>query len=169
MAQTLSISDLQVLLDALGADGRTVVGPVARDGAVLLEPIRTADELARGFVDEQSPGRYRLVPGEDRVFGALLGPQSPKSWLYPAKVTLLRAERDGSSFRTSSPDRPPRLALIGVRACDLAAIRLQDRVLLGSGVEDPAYASRRREVLLVAVQCHRSAETCFCASMGTGP
>ncbi|MCB9699258.1 MAG: 4Fe-4S dicluster domain-containing protein, partial [Alphaproteobacteria bacterium] len=169
MARALPITHLQALLDRLGADGRTVVGPVARDGAVVLEPVRIVDELAQGWRDEQAPGRYRLVPGEPRVFGALLGPQSPKTWLYPAKLTLFRAERDGASFRTTSPDRPPRLALLGLRACDLAAIRLQDRVLLGSGVEDPAYASRRREVLLVAVQCHRSAETCFCASMDTGP
>jgi ferredoxin len=61
------------------------------------------------------------------------------------------------------------VALVGVRACDLAAIGIQDRVLLGRPHVDAHYAARRADVLLVAVTCSAPAGTCFCASMGTGP
>ena len=56
-----------------------------------------------------------------------------------------------------------------MRGCDLAAIGIHDRVLLGRAVTDTHYAARRRDVLLVAVTCGTPAGTCFCASMGTGP
>jgi sulfhydrogenase subunit beta (sulfur reductase) len=52
--------------------------------------------------------------------------------------------------------------------CDLAAIAIQDRVLLG-GERDAIYAGRRDGSFLVAVNCTEPGGTCFCASMGTGP
>ena len=33
----------------------------------------------------------------------------------------------------------------------------------------PGYCQRRAGTLIFAVQCARSAATCFCASMNTGP
>jgi ferredoxin len=59
--------------------------------------------------------------------------------------------------------------VIGVRACDLAALDLQDRHFLAEGAVDGWYAARRRQLLLVAVNCTRPATTCFCASTGDGP
>jgi sulfhydrogenase subunit beta (sulfur reductase) len=56
-----------------------------------------------------------------------------------------------------------------VRACDLAALAAQDRIFLRDRFPDPAYGARRAQLFLVAVGCTRSVETCFCASMGTGP
>jgi ferredoxin len=60
-------------------------------------------------------------------------------------------------------------ALLGVRACDLAAIKVQDRVLIGDKYRDAIYEGLRQGVFIVAVQCTHAAATCFCASMGTGP
>jgi sulfhydrogenase subunit beta (sulfur reductase) len=57
---------------------------------------------------------------------------------------------------------------LGVRACDIAALYLQDRHFLDHG-SDAAYAARRRDLLLVAVHCTAPAATCFCASTGDGP
>ena len=34
---------------------------------------------------------------------------------------------------------------------------------------DPAYAARRQNLLIIAVQCAEPGKTCFCASMNTGP
>ena len=34
---------------------------------------------------------------------------------------------------------------------------------------DPYYQARRKSLFLVAVNCTRALETCFCSSMGTGP
>jgi ferredoxin len=55
-----------------------------------------------------------------------------------------------------------------MRACELAAVDVQDQVFLGE-VVDPGYRARRANILRVAVQCAQAAPTCFCVSMGTGP
>jgi ferredoxin len=56
-----------------------------------------------------------------------------------------------------------------VRACDLHAVAIQDRVFLEGGHVEPDYAARRRDAFFVAVNCARAGGTCFCVSMDTGP
>ncbi len=41
----LERADLDRLIQAMRADGRQVIGPTVRDGAVILDEIATADEL----------------------------------------------------------------------------------------------------------------------------
>ena len=164
--------ELQALLDALRDDGRTVVGPTIVDGTIMLDKVRHVADLPIGWRDEQQPGTYALTPtGDDRVFAHNLGPSGPKRWTYPSIVPLERSRRhdDGSTeFDIVTPDVPP-IALLGVRACELAALGIHDKVLRGNAYVDPDYAVRRASVLIVAVNCTTSASTCFCTSMGTGP
>ena len=56
-----------------------------------------------------------------------------------------------------------------MRSCELHAIAIQDRVLLGGRYADRDYAARREGAFLVAVNCFEPGGTCFCVSMGTGP
>jgi sulfhydrogenase subunit beta (sulfur reductase) len=70
----------------------------------------------------------------------------------------------------STPDDdPPRYAFLGVRACELAAMKIQDKVFLGGPFVDPTYQKRRTAAFVVAVNCTQAAPTCFCTSMNTGP
>jgi ferredoxin len=71
--------------------------------------------------------------------------------------------------------QPPKLALLGVRPCELAAINVQDRVF---GLNDHRtfrcesesyYTAVRRQCLLIAVNCTHPGGSCFCSSWGTGP
>jgi len=57
------------------------------------------------------------------------------------------------------------VAIIGARACDLAAMIIQDKVF----VNDAPYQSRRQSLFVVAVNCTYSSSNCFCVSAGTGP
>ena len=168
---TIERGDLDRLFEALRARGFTVVGPVARDGAIVWDEVSSSGDLPAGWTDEQAPGRYRLRrAGGPALFDWTVGPTSPKTWLHPAAVTLLRSRRERGTLQVLDGDAPaPPLALFGLRACELAAIALQDRVLLGGRVTDPVYRQRREQAFLVAVQCGRAGRTCFCASMGTGP
>ncbi len=164
---------LGTLWDALYRRGYTVVGPTVRDGAIVYGELASPAELPAGWTDHQEGGSYRLKRRTDgALFGYAVGPHSWKRFLHPPAVRLWRAERDdaGGGFRVLSDGAsPPPLAFIGVRACELAAIAIQDRVFLGGPAADPVYAARRRAVFLVAVQCGEPGGTCFCASMGTGP
>jgi ferredoxin len=63
---------------------------------------------------------------------------------------------------------PPKYAFLGVRACELAAIAIQDRIIT-SEILDPYYKAVRDQAFIVAVNCLEPGGTCFCASMQTGP
>jgi sulfhydrogenase subunit beta (sulfur reductase) len=65
-------------------------------------------------------------------------------------------------------EEPPKHAFFGVRACELAAMAILDRVT-ASELLDPYYRSARDRAFKVAVNCTAPGGTCFCASMGTGP
>jgi len=168
----LAASELARLIEALVRKGYEVVGPTVRDGAIVYDQIESAHDLPAGWADEQAPGRYRLKRREDEaLFGYVVGPQSWKKYLHPAEVRLWSAERQSGTFRILNNEAKPKApkAFLGVRACELAAIAVQDRVLLEDKYRDPIYGGRRSGVFLIAVQCTQSAATCFCASMGTGP
>ncbi len=171
-AYILAADGLSALFRAIVDSGHTVVAPTARDGAITLREIGSPDDLPAGHTDEQAPGSYRLKERSDRAaFGHAAGPDSPKRWLHPSDFLRFRAHRgEKGGFTLERGDSSaPKLAFLGIKPCDLAAIGRQDRVFLGGPFVEPAYAARRLEALLVVAQCTEAHGTCFCASMGTGP
>jgi sulfhydrogenase subunit beta (sulfur reductase) len=169
---TVGADQLPTLITILSRERYDIIGPTLRDGAIVYDKLKSAEDLPSGWTDEQEAGRYRLKRRTDAAFfGYTVGPQSWKKYLHPPDVRLWSAERANGTFRIlnneASSDR--RNAWLGVRACELAAIELQDRVLLGDKYRDPIYEKHRTGVFVVAVQCTQAAATCFCTSMGTGP
>jgi ferredoxin len=162
---------LQAMLDALAARGYAVLGPTVRDGAVVYDRIEGLRDLPAGWTDRHEAGRYRLERrADDALFGFNVGPHSWKRFLLPPSETIFRAKVAESGMEIAAEDGPPaRLAFIGVRACELAAIAVQDKVLCDGPYPDARYASRRHGAFLVAVNCGQAGATCFCASMQTGP
>jgi NAD(P)H-flavin reductase len=165
---------LDRLMVLLREDGRRVVGPTVRDGAIVYDEVGTSADLPVGVNDEQSPGRYRLARTEDggpaRSFDFASSPMSWKTYTYPASVPIAAAARQGERISYGNVDHDaPRMAYLGVRACDLAALAIHDDVLTGGPYIDEDYADRRGKAFIVAVECARPSGTCFCASMGTGP
>ena len=162
---------LQGLIDRLREWGYEVTGPRIVDGAVTLGEISSLTDLPLGSRDEQEPGKYRLVMlDESGYFDHVVGPHSLKPYLFPPRTTVLEVLRVRGSWEATVPDLPqPKRAVIGVRSCDLHALAIQDRIFLEGTYLDPEYAARRSGLFLVAVNCGRSASTCFCVSMNTGP
>ena len=167
----ISVGTLDDLIAALRDRGYRVLGPTLRDGAIVYDELGSADALPIGWTDRQEAGVYRLERREDEArFGFAVGPHSWKRFLFPPRVRLWRARLGigAPSVEEEPPDDQP-LAFIGVRACELHAIEIQDRVFLGGRYSDRDYAARREDVFLVAVNCFEPGGTCFCTSMGTGP
>jgi NAD(P)H-flavin reductase/formate hydrogenlyase subunit 6/NADH:ubiquinone oxidoreductase subunit I len=168
----LARADLGRLFDALHADGYRVIGPTVRDHAIVYDEIEGPLDLPIGWTDEQAPGRYRLARrDDDAYFGYVVGPHSWKARLFPSRELLFRAQRrpDGRvGFDPVLPEEP-RLAFLGVRACEVAAMDVQDRVFLQGPFAEPRYATRRKGAFLVGVSCLEPGDLCFCASTGTGP
>ena len=163
--------DLDRLIGLLLQRGFAVIGPTVRDGAIVYDRIDALAELPAGWTDSQGPGNYRLERREDKaLFGYASSPTSWKRFLNPPTQRLLQIERRGDTYELQADtEAVPRYAFLGVRACDLTAIALQDRVFIGGPYRDPGYQKRRASLFVVAVNCGAPAATCFCASMGTGP
>jgi ferredoxin len=162
-AAVLSRAGLDELIDALIARDYRVVGPTRRDGAIVLDELRSGAQLPAGWGVDSAPGRYRLRRRDDAAFGHSAGAQSWKQFLHPARQRLV--SDDGF---TPAVQDPVRYAFLGVRACDLAAVAVLGNVLSG-GSTDSAFGRRVADLFVVAVGCTEPGGVCFCASMGTGP
>jgi len=163
--------NLQDLLDVLARSVGCVIGPTVRDRAVVHREVTRVEDLPVGWTDEQGGGAYRLRRREDpAVFGHVVGPHSWKNILYPYAVREWKGRRGPDGFELGGEETGDSdVVFLGVRACDLHAIRIQDRILIEGPHADPGYARRRGGVWIVAVNCTEAHGTCFCASMGTGP
>jgi ferredoxin len=168
---TLHSLHFQALIDTLAKQGYKVIGPTITDGAIVYEPITSVSQLPAGWTDEQKAGSYRLVKRNDAsLFGFVVGPQSWKRYLFPSVLRLWSARRDGKGFHTDPPSPDvPKMAFLGVRACELSAIARHDKVFLSGDYRDPAYLARRERVFIVATNCTQAGGTCFCKSTETGP
>ncbi|MCA9457331.1 MAG: hypothetical protein KC587_11760, partial [Nitrospira sp.] len=163
--------DFSHLIRILQKLGYRILGPVLSNGAIQWGEITRGEDLPIGWKDQQRPGSYRLEPDSNpRYFNIVHGPQSLKPLVFTPRETLLVLDRNGKTFSVKETvPEIPRTAVLGVRACDLAGLGIQDQILLNGSYPDPYYQRRRNNLLLIAVNCTRALETCFCASMGTGP
>lgn len=167
----LESSGLDALIEVLKQKGYEVVGPAVRDGAIVYDTVASTKDLPAGWTDEQEAGTYRLKKREDSAFfGYAVGPHSWKKFLSPPSVLLWKAARTAQGFEISpETPPPPKFAFLGVRACELNAIAIQDKVFLGGEFVDLIYQERRKNIFIIAVNCSQAARTCFCVSMKTGP
>jgi ferredoxin len=158
------------LLEALVRRGYDLIGPTLRDDCVVYDRIDGISDLPMGATTSTGPARYRVERRGERFFAFESGPDSAKRFLFPSREVIGSVRSEGGRLSFSTPEPPDRpFAFIGLRACDLAAVAVQDRVFLEGPVPDPLYAARRTGAFFVGVNCSQPCESCFCVSMGTGP
>ncbi len=165
-------NDLQVMFDVLLKRGFTPVGPTVRDGAIVYDELNGVADLPEGWGDEQEAGSYRLIKRDDKaLFGFNSAAHAWKKYLFPPRTKLWGGDKlaDGSFTLNFPPDNTKPFAFIGVRACDLHAIEVQDRIFTHTDHPDPLYTQRRAQALVIVVNCGQAANTCFCTSMHSGP
>jgi sulfhydrogenase subunit beta (sulfur reductase) len=168
----VELNDLQELFSGLTQRGYTLIGPQIRNGAITFDRLASVDELPRGWTDRQEAGTYSIAPsGDEGLFTFTVGPHSWKRFLFPARLRLFAARKEGKGFAVDTePSAPsPPYAFIGVRACELAALAIQDKIFMSGHYADRHYTSVRTSAFILAVNCSRAGGTCFCSSMHTGP
>ena len=160
------------LLSVLHDAGFLTIGPQPRDGTIVFDTLTDAEQLPQGINDQQAPGHYRLETSDSpRWFAWANGPQAIKPLVFSPRETLWSSKRDEDgalSFTEALTESKP-TAIIGARPCDIAALYIQDKHFLQQEKIDPYYQQRRKQLLLVVVNCTHPADTCFCASTGDGP
>ena len=119
----------------------------------LIEPVRGEDGVLRWDVADVS---------EPFVLQESVPLTSLKPYFFAERETVFAF--DGTHFRSRLPEAPPRV-FFGVKACDAAALAVQDRFF----AEDAYYQARRRPALVVATDCAAPCAGGFCPLTDSGP
>lgn len=153
--------------------GYSLIGPRVSEGAIIYDFLDSISQLPIGWTDEQEAGTYRIKQrGDQALFGYNLGPHSWKKFLFSARKRVWRGQKTTEGgFRTiqEAAVQSQRFAFIGVRACELNAIHIQDQVFMNRQHQDTEYKNKRADNFIVAVNCGQAGKTCFCTSLNTGP
>ncbi len=169
VAYVVSKDQLAALFDKVQALGYEMIAPTIEDGVLRLGPMKSSKGLAKNVVTVQSPGKYHTEPSP-LLFSFTHGPDSPKSFLYPAKRELWKMTVEDGGFDVKETScEGDRMAFFGIKPCDLASIEVFDRTLMKGEYVDERYVNMRNKLAIIVANCIEPSGTCFCHSMGTGP
>jgi ferredoxin len=93
---------------------------------------------------------------------------SPRHFIYPARQTLFKINRDMDQCEAVMPDDNKNTLILAIHPCDMHAISVLDKTLLGD-FKDLYYSKLRQDTITVVLNCNQACDKGFCASMGTGP
>jgi len=138
MGKILKKEDLNKFLYKIKSQ-QELIAPVTTD-ATRFEAVKFISQINLDKIPDFSPKRYLLPPKEDIFY-------FPES-----KINLMQ-------FLKRQKDK----AIFGIRLCDINAVHILDKKLLG---KDPLYTQRREKITLIGIQCSKEIEkNCFCASL----
>ena len=90
---------------------------------------------------------------------------SPKNFFLPFRERLATYDLEDTDWEQKIRYTIHPRVMVGMRACDINALRKLDEVMVKSAFPDPHYFSRRRNTLIIGLD-HEPLEDCFCRSMG---
>jgi len=164
--------ELQQLFQVLHQQGFACVGPTLTDHGIVYEEIQGVEDLPAGVEVSQAPGQFSMHQHDhQRHFSWANTAQAIKPLSFTSKEILWQCEKDAQGNLQFKQQMPPSkaIAIIGARACDLAALKLQEQHFLNPYAEDPWFKQRIGNLFIVALHCSHAADTCFCHSTGDGP
>ena len=166
-----SIENISSLVQILQKQKFKTIAPVVKDETILYDEIQSIDELPIGLTDVHKAGSYTLKKRKDKaLFGYNVGPHSCKKFLFPPKLTLVQTKKvDGKITVIKNSDPVEKLALIGIKPCELSAILVQDKIFIKGDYVDTYYKLQKDNLFIVTTNCTETAYSCFCDSMKTGP
>jgi sulfhydrogenase subunit beta (sulfur reductase) len=138
-----------------------------RDNLVpLLEELAETLEVVAPVYVEGEPV-FATWNGEALALDADNPLNSPVEFFLPQKEVLFKYVQYSGRY-TFSEEPPKSRLILGMRPCDLQAIKVLDEIF-GTELPDHPYASKRKSTIIVVKNCTDPGEECFCASMGSGP
>ena len=143
---TLNRDNLDQVLDIWNEDSSVYV-PVGKGRDIQLLPLGEG-ERTEDYINLTLPVKEMVFEQKEGLF----------KWCFDGE----EMEVEGLAHNHSK-----NRILFGVRACDTYGIAYTDRFYLGE-FPDPNYKSRRDETTIIAVNCLKAGQHCFCTSVGTG-
>ena len=87
----------------------------------------------------------------------------------PLKGFLYKLKEPVAGFPASVQPAAKKIALLGVKSCDLRSLRVLDSIFDTEEFKDPFYTSQRDAALLISSDCYSPSERCFCNLVGLKP
>ena len=167
----LPYNQIDVMIKILHDQGYKCVAPRYIEDSINYATLTKATELPWGLQDEQAPGHYKVIKTDKRKAFAFTVPvQSIKPMLFKAKENLWKVIRNAEGKLIFEPQVEfEKVAVFGIRACDMRAIETQDRIFIEDSYKDVRYLKRRENQFLIAMNCTSSHSNCFCVSLGDSP
>jgi ferredoxin len=117
---------------------------------------------------EGSSGATLFAPlGDSGLYLAGRTDFSPKFLFRPPKEKMFVFRKNGSSYEIHHKFDPTKRVVFGIRPCDTHALHVLDELFIRYYGDDQFYTKRRRNTVLIALQCKEACENGFCTSMGT--
>ena len=99
-----------------------------------------------------------IVIGEVRAFEPL------KSFFFRAREIV------AENFKSDIPQKIKKpYCVVGVKACDLKGLQIQDYVFENHDYQDPFYINMRKDNLIISADCTSTIDTCFCLTLNVKP
>jgi len=89
----------------------------------------------------------------------------------PLKSFFFRArEIVAENFKSDIPQKIQKpYCIVGVKACDLKGLQVQDYVFENHDYQDPFYINVRKNNLIISADCTSTIDTCFCLTLNVKP
>lgn len=140
---------------AVLSKGSTVIAPEKTTSAPPSSSELFQEQYNLSRADAWQPGRHMLAPYR---------PVEPlKALVFPPR------ERVGMIGREADVPELAVRVVVGVKNCDLSALKIHDYVFLETEPVDPFYAEARRKTIIVSCDCTDAREVCFCTAVREQP
>jgi len=123
-----------------------------------------------------SPIAKEVNPGKEAEYSYQLQADNeplifnPYRVVEPLKVFFTPPiEKVSGYFQDTGGTGAAKIAIFGVKSCDLAAHKIQDFVFLQGTETDSLYALRRESALIISSDCISFKEVCFCLALDVLP
>ena len=136
-----------------------LVRALGRDYDVYA-PFREGTRYVLGRVDPEQNGDGPPVAWNPARLGESLKPL----WFQTSKV-VSRWTAEGPE---AGPTPRPR-AIVGAKACDLAALGIIDKVFRDHTFQEPGWCAAREQNLIISGDCTTCLDSCFCTMVGHAP
>jgi len=132
----------------------------------FLDFLRKEFEVIAPVKEWQEQPRFDVYTGQG-LFLEARTVFSPKRFFRPAREKIFSFEKKKGSYEVKAEVDSTKRVFFGVRPCDTHALDVLDELFIRYFGEDRFYSSRRKNSIIIALQCLESCETGFCTSMGT--
>jgi ferredoxin len=133
-------------------------------------------EVIAPFYGRESDTVFEVVTDENREKIQLHSSNPyypPKRYVLPHIERLLKVRKSNGDIQIEPTYDNRKLAIFGIRSCDVAGLYHMDRFFLEGDFRDIYYAKRRENLFLVNMVCSDPdrdiGKECFCVCTDTGP